>query len=331
NSPRPLIQNLDMLPLPAWDLLHNFPNGYPHSALETKRLPAASIITSRGCPFHCTFCDRATFGTGVRHHSAEYTLDMIRHLQREFGIEDLMILDDNFLLNRKKLFQICDTIIKEKTNLSWYCMGHAKFMTRDRLKKIKEAGCWIIELGIESGSDRILRLLKKKATKSEIANSVKMARHAGLKVKGNFIFGLPTETKETLEETIQFATSTDLSYFQQNFLTIWPGCELSRNPEEYGSFDPDWNKLAHQRVTFIPYGLTAEDLTKASKNAFRRFYLRPKIIFEILSSLTSWRAFKSALTAFLVFLKTISRKSCHKSQSSPANKTPTFLNSKISI
>jgi radical SAM superfamily enzyme YgiQ (UPF0313 family) len=233
---------------------------------------------------------------------------MFRHLKNEYGIRDLMILDDNFILNEKKLFQICDAIIKEKMDLSWYCMGHAKFMTSDRLKKIKEAGCWFIELGVESGCDRILRLLKKNVTKAEIASAVKRARDVGLKVKGNFIFGLPTETKETLEETIQFATSIDLSYFQQNFLTIWPGCELSSSPEQYGSFESDWNKLAHQRVTFIPCGLTAEDLIKASKDAFRRFYLRSKIIFEILTTLTSWRAFKSAVIAFLAFLKTISNR-----------------------
>ena len=309
NSQRPFIENLDILPLPAWDLLPNFPNGYPHSALETKRLPAASIITSRGCPYQCTFCDRAVFGTRVRQHSAEYTLKMIRHLREEYGIKDLMMLDDNFILDKEKLFVICDTMIGEGMDLSWYCMGHTKFITADRLQKIKKAGCWFIEMGIESGSDRLLKLIKKNTTKAQIAEAVKRARAAGLKVKGNFIFGFPTETEESLEETIQFAKSIDLNYFQQNFLTMWPGCEIASNPEEFGRVEKDWSKLAHQRVTYIPNGLSEEILVQASKDAFRRFYLRPKIIFEIFTqSISSWRALQNALMAFMVFLKTITRK-----------------------
>jgi radical SAM superfamily enzyme YgiQ (UPF0313 family) len=309
NAPRALIEDPDTLPLPAWDLLPNFPEAYPHNALETKRLPAASIMTSRGCPFQCTFCDRAIFGSKVRQHSAEYTLGMIRHLKDEYGVRDLMILDDNFMLDKKKLFAICDAMIEERMDLSWYCQGHARFMTEDRLSKITEAGCWFVEMGIESGSDRILRLIKKGTTKSEIAHAVRLAREAGLKVKGNFIFGLPTETRATLEETIRFATRIELSYFQQNFLTIWPGCELAVNPEEYGSVEADWGKLAHQRVTFIPHGLAEQELIEASKDAFRRFYLRPRITLEILKqSVTSLRAARTAFLALMVFLKTIFRK-----------------------
>jgi len=232
NSPRPMIHDLNILPFPAWDLLPNFPNAYPHNALETKRLPAASIITSRGCPHKCTFCDRAVYGSVVRHHSAEYTLEMIRHLKSNYGIKDLMIVDDNFLLDKKKLFYICDKIIEENMDLKWYCLSHVKFMTEDRLRKIKEAGCWIMEVGIESGCERILRLLRRTTPKSQIADAIKRAKKNGIKIKGNFIFGLPTETKESLEETIQFATSIDISLFQQSFLTIWPGCELSENADQ---------------------------------------------------------------------------------------------------
>jgi radical SAM superfamily enzyme YgiQ (UPF0313 family) len=309
NPPRPLIQDLDSLPFPAWDLLPNFPEAYPQSALETKRLPAASIITSRGCPHQCTFCDRAVFGSSVRHHGAEYTLDMIRFLKNKYGVKDLMALDDNFLLDKKKLFKICDTIIEEKMDLRWYCLSHVKFMTEDRLKTIKEAGCWIMEVGIESGCERILKLLKRNTTKEEIAEAIKRARKAGIRVKGNFIFGLPTETRESLEETIQFATDINISLFQQTFLTIWPGCELSNHAGQYGYVETDWGKLAHFQISFIPNGLTQEDLLLASKDAFRRFYLRPKIIFGMLTTLTSFRAIQSAMVAFVVFLKTILRRS----------------------
>lgn len=308
NAARPLVPDLDELPLPAWDLLPNFPDGYPHSALETKRLPAASIMTSRGCPYRCTFCDSRVFGRSVRLHSAAYTLNMIRHLRKRYGIRDLMMLDDNFILRQERLFEICDSMIQEKMDLKWYCMGHAQIMTAERLMKIRQAGCWIIEVGIESGCDRILKTIRKTTTKLEVAAAVGRARAAGLKVKGNFIFGLPTETRESLEETIQFATSIGLSYFQQNFLTIWPGCELSVDPERYGTVETDWDKLAHQRVTFVPAGLATDDLVRASKQAFRRFYLRPRIVLELAMSVTSWRAAQTLLTALVIFSRTLLRR-----------------------
>ena len=309
NPHRPMIEDLDALPLPAWDLLEDFPKSYPHSALETKRLPAASIMTSRGCPFSCTFCDNTVFGTRVRHHSARYTLAMIRHLKECYGVRDLMILDDNFLLNRDKLFEICDSLIAGRSDTSWYCIGHAKSMTEDRLRKIRDAGCWFIELGIESGCDRILEILKKNTDKREIAEAVQHARRAGLKVKGNFIFGLPTETKESLEETIEFATSIGLTHFQQNFLTIWPGCSLSDHPEKYGVHTGSWETMAHQRITFIPHGLTEADLIAASRRAFRRFYLRPRIVVDTALSVRSARALIATFKALLVFVRTVLRRS----------------------
>jgi anaerobic magnesium-protoporphyrin IX monomethyl ester cyclase len=309
NEPRPPITNLNCLPLPSWDLLQNFPAGYPSSLLESKRLPAAGIMTSRGCPFHCTFCDHRVFGSEVRHFSAEYTLRMIRHLINIYGIKDLMILDDNFLLNKKKLFGVCDGIILEKMDLTWYCITHVKSMTPDRLIKIKKAGCWFVEVGIESGNQDILKQIKKNTNKAEIQKAIVMAKRAGLKVKGNFIYGFPGETRETLEETIQFALDLDLDYFQQSYLTVWPGCEISyglpkgeRNQEEI------WGKLAHQRITYIPKAMTEKQLAEASKDSFRRFYLRPKIIWRFMPMLASLRGIKFSIIALIVFLKTIFRK-----------------------
>jgi anaerobic magnesium-protoporphyrin IX monomethyl ester cyclase len=313
NEPRPYIENLDVLPFPAWDLLENFPERYPHSILESKRLPAASIMTSRGCPFHCTFCDNKIFGAKVRHFSSEYTIRMINHLIDNYGIKDLMILDDNFLLNRNKLFDICDTIIDSKLDLTWYCMGHANTMTEDRLKKIKKAGCWFIELGIESGNNEMLNKIRKNTTKKEIANAVRLARQAGLKTKGNFIFGFPGETIKTIEESIKFALEIRIDFFQQNFLTVWPGCDIysqiNNMGDNYEYYNSSWDSLAHQRITFIPKGLSKNELVKASKGAFRRFYLRPKIVINLLPLMTSKRGIKFLYTAFGTFLKTILRSS----------------------
>lgn len=311
NSPRAPIENLDDLPFPAWDLLNGFPENYPSSLLEAKRLPSTSIMTSRGCPFQCTFCDHRVFGSRVRHFSTEYTLAMMRHLRSEYGIKDLMILDDNFLIDKNKLFEICDRMISENMDFTWYCMGHEKSMTDDRLSKIKKAGCWFIEIGIESGNDGMLQRIKKGTTKAGVREAVKRAKKAGLKVKGNFIFGFPGETAETLAETTKFALDLEIDFFQQNFLTIWPGCEMSdeisRGPQDASQVDNDWGKLAHQRVTFVPSGMTRNQLVKASKEAFRRFYVRPRIIMSLIPRLASWRGIKFGLISFRVFWRTIFR------------------------
>lgn len=311
NEPRPYIEDLDILPFPAWDLLDNFPESYPLSILESKRLPAASIMTSRGCPFHCTFCDNKIFGTKVRHFSADYTIRMINHLIGTYGIKDLMILDDNFLLNRRKLFEICDTIIGDKLDLTWYCMGHANTMTEDRLRKIKEAGCWFIELGIESGNDEMLKRIRKNTTKAEIAEAVGLAKKIGLKTKGNFIFGFPGDTEKTIEESAKFAIEINIDFFQQNFLTVWPGCEIysecEKNSDLFEYYDPDWQSLAHQRITFIPKGLSRNKLLRASKRAFKRFYLQPKIVFGLLPLFLSTRGITFLFKAFKAFLKTVFR------------------------
>jgi radical SAM superfamily enzyme YgiQ (UPF0313 family) len=289
--PAEAIEDLDALPLPAWDLLPEFPHGYTHSPLETKRLPAASIITSRGCPYKCAFCDTAVFGRKVRHHGPEYTLRMIRHLRDTYGVRDLMILDDNFMIKRDKLFAICDEL--EHMDISWYCLTHEKLLTRDRLERVAKAGCWILELGIESGSDEILRRINKKTSTREIAEGVRLAREIGLKVKGNFILGFPGETKETLQETIDFATRSP----------------MSMDPDAHGTSLGTWENMAHQRITYIPHGLTETDLVDASKEAFRRFYLRPRVIMEVLRGLTSVRAVKNAVTAGLTFVRTLARPS----------------------
>lgn len=309
NAPRGVIPDLDVLPFPAWDLLTDFPKAYPHSLFETKRTPAASVITSRGCPFHCTFCDTAVFGSRVRFHSPDYTLRMLRHLIDSYGIRDVMFYDDNFFINNDHMMGICNGMIEQKLNLSWYCLAHEKTMKPDRLLKAKEAGLWFIEMGVESGSDRILKEIQKKTSSSEIAEAATEAKKVGIRTKGNFIFGLPLETKETLEETIQFAVNSDLSYIQQSFLTIWPGSPISANFEKYGSGLTEWDRLGHYKVTYVPHGVTADEMMAASKEFFRRFYLRPKIVAEVARTLTSWRAVKAAAICSYIFMKTITRAS----------------------
>ena len=312
NDRRPFIQDLDKLPFPAWDLLDDFPRSYPSSLLESKRVPAAGIMTSRGCPFHCTFCDNTVFGTRVRNFSADYSLKMIRHLIDNYQIKDLMFFDDNFLLSKEKLSKICNGIIDESLDLTWFCIAHAKSMKKERLELARRAGCWFVEMGIESGNDDILKEIRKTTDTAEIARAAENAHQSGLMTKGNFIFGFPGDTAKTLEESVQFALDIDIDFFQQSFLTIWPGCEISSQIETNSPTDKhsinDWKMLAHQRVTFVPSALTEAELISISKTAFRKFYLRPKIVFRLFPLFMTRRGLKLGIVAFRVFLQTILRR-----------------------
>jgi hypothetical protein len=219
-----------------------------------------------------------------------------------------MFFDDNFLLNQSKLVEICSGIVEEKMNLTWYCIAHAKSMTEKRLDIVKRAGCWFVEMGIESGNDGILKSVRKSTDKEEIANAASNARKAGVRTKGNFIFGFPGDTPETLEETIQFALDIDIDFFQQSYLTVWPGCELHRElgiGSSDGGFVSAWGELAHQRVTYVPPALTESQLVDFSQRAFRRFYLRPKIFLRLLPLFMSARGIRLSFVAFFVFLRTI--------------------------
>jgi radical SAM superfamily enzyme YgiQ (UPF0313 family) len=225
-----------------------------------------------------------------------------------------MFYDDNFFINNDHMMGICNGMIEQKLNLSWYCLAHEKTMKPERLAKARDAGLWFIEMGVESGSDRILKEIQKKTTAREVAEAATEAKRYGIRTKGNFIFGLPLESRETLQETIQFALDSDLSFIQQSFLTIWPGSPISNNWQRYGTGLTEWTQLGQYKITFLPHGLSAEDLMSASKQFFRRFYLRPKIIANVARTLTSPRGVKTAAMCSYVFMKTITRSSAPATQ-----------------
>lgn len=280
---RPFIQNLDNLPLPAWDLLPGFPEKYTPSVNSFLQLPAVHLVTSRGCTGKCLFCDRSVFGRLPRIHSAERVLVMIEHLIRNYGIKEIQFFDDNFPLFPQRLDEICQGLIKRKWGLTWSCQARADMVNPKILRLMKQAGCWQIGLGIESGSDEILRILQKGETKEKIRKAVEATAKAGIEIKGFFILGNPGETRETLEETEDFILSLPLTYVHTTYFTPYPGSEAYQVADEFGkvSSKNNWSKLGRGTIeaVFVPRGLTKRHLEKKASEIFRRFYFRPKIIY----------------------------------------------------
>lgn len=275
-GPRVPIAGLDTLPLPAWELLDGFPRRYAPAPFKVRQLPAASLVSSRGCPNRCLFCDRSVFGDHCRFHSADSVVAMIRTLAERFGVREICFEDDTFVTHRGRLKAICEQLIALDAGITWNCLARVNQVTAEGLVLMRRAGCWQVSFGIESGSQRILELIGKQATLAQIREAVRMTRAAGLRAKGFFILGHPGETRETLRETIDFALQLPLNDISVSLMTPFPGTELHRRAAEFGTLNPDWERMNLLTAAFLPHGLAGEDLQAAQRALLRRFYLRPR-------------------------------------------------------
>jgi len=288
--PRPLIKDLDRLPFPAWDLVPDLTTHYRPAPHILRRLPSTTISTSRGCFGQCTFCDRSVFGNKCRAFSAEYLLRMLKYLISRYGLKDVWIGDDLFVMFRSRLRTFCELVISEKLDLTWGCCARVGMLKPELLTLMKKAGCHEIAFGIESGNQAMLNMLKKDVTLEAIARDLSMTRQAGLKTMGTFMIGLPNETRETMQNSIAFAKKIDLNMLQLSFFTPFPGCEIAENIQEYGTFEPDYSKMnVFGNIVFVPHGLTRSDLITYYKKFYREFYIRPKTIITFIREAESIR------------------------------------------
>lgn len=258
---RPPIKDLDSLPFPAWELLDSFPARYHPALFKYKKLPATHIISARGCPNKCIFCDTSVFSHRVRFHSPEYILEMIGYLIKNFGIKEIIFEDDQFLIKKKRVARICEDILKAKWNISWCCSGRVDSVKDPALLKLmKSSGCWQINYGIESGNQKILDFAKKGITIDQTEKAVRLTREAGILSKGYFIFGLPYETEETMKKTICFAMHIPLNDISAFTLTPFPGSKMYDIAEQHGTIDKDFEKMNLLDVVYVPNGLSKEIL-----------------------------------------------------------------------
>ena len=305
-EPRPLIKNLDELPFPAWDLIDNFPLGYKPAAFKCKRLPAAYIISARGCPHPCIFCDTSVFSRQYRAYSAEYIVEMINVLKTDYGIKEIIFEDDTFIIFKKRLIQLCETLIKEKINISWSCNGRANAVKPEILRLMKKAGCWQIAYGIESGDPDILEFSRKRIKIEQMKQALEWSHEAGILTKGFFILGFPKETEDTLNRTIDFAKSCCLDDISVSQMTPFPGSEMYRIGEKYGLINKNWEKMNLLDVVFVPHGLTKEKLDMFQRKLLREFYLRPRIIMTyIMRLMKNPENTRGILSGFKAFLKAV--------------------------
>ncbi len=278
NEPRPRMDDLDALPFPAYDLLEDL-KPYTPPPCNYRTLPVLSIVSSRGCPNACTFCDRSTFGRMLRQRSAASIAAEIRRLRRDFCVGEIAFLDDTFTLNPQRIYDLFERLDAENIKIWWTCMSRVDTVDYDLLKFMADHGCWHISFGIESGSEEILKRIKKNIDLDKAHRVIGWCRELGIHTKGFFMLGHPGETEQTIEQTIDLALKLPLSDIVATLNTPLPGSEQYVQASADGAFqDGDWSRFNCWNTVFVPEGLSADYLNKMHRRLYRKFYFRPSIV-----------------------------------------------------
>ena len=256
-----------------------------------------TMITSRGCPFRCSYCDQSVFGRTWRYHSAEYVLQEIVHLKESYGIDFISFEDDNFLLSKDRAMEICQKMLDHSLNIGWSCTGRANEVDDELLPLMKRAGCKTIYIGVESGSPRILELINKRVTMDQIRRSIRLIKKYDISVTGSFILGIPSGTKKDIQKTIDFALSLPLDGASFFTFTPYPNTPLRELAFQHGKVSMQWQDYSGHpsSLPFIPRGMDEGYLLRAQAQAYRRFLLRPSYLVKHLGTFSNRRALQKGV------------------------------------
>ena len=307
---RPFVEDVDTYPFPDRDSIDlEVYKATGHIGVSNK---VANVLTSRGCPARCTFCESfLTMGYKFRAHSAEYVLDEIRQLKERYGVQQIVFNDDTFTINYERVKQICETMIKENFNIKWFCFARVNTIRdAEMLELMKAAGCVQINFGVETGDENMMKSIKKGITLDQARKAFKLAHKVGIKTSAGFIFGFPGETKETIERTINFAVELNPDVALFNVLVPFPGTDTFKHFPELQKQTDDpvfWESFKTASAGGDPVielpGLSKEDLKKAIVRANKRYYMRFGYLMRQLSRIRSYYELKSNLVGAMELLQ----------------------------
>ena len=303
NKPRPLIENLDIIPFPARHLLGDL-RLYSHTPLRGSGF-VISVLTSRGCPFNCLYCDQSVFTRKWRANSADYVIKEIKMLKDKYDADEISFEDDNFALSKERTIEICKKMINENLNITWSCCIRIDRIDEEILTWMKKAGCKNIYVGIESGNQKQLNFINKNLSIEQIRRALKIAKKSGIKnIYGSFIVGLPHDTKETINQTINFACSLPLTGVSFNLFTPYPNTKLREIASKFGVIKENWELYSDHPnfVSYIPENMTPEELMRLQTFAYKKFFMRPKYILANIRNIANINFMKVALKAVFLFL-----------------------------
>ena len=293
NPPGKFIDDLDSIPFPSRHLLPN--HAYRYALWPGKKI--TTLITSRGCPYHCIFCDKSVFGSRWRARSPRNVLDEMEQVAKGFKIRSMILYDDLFTVDKQRAIEICRGILERGLRIEWKCEGRVDRVDEEMLKWMKKAGCSLIAYGVESGNQEGLDYLRKKTTLSQVRRAFDLTHKAGIRPMAYFILGIPVETFEGGLKTIEFAKELRPEYAQFSILSPYRGTKLYeeavakgwyREVDANNPFDKD-----QKRPVLLSENWTEEMLQEILKEAHRRFYFRAGYILNQLRRLRSPQGIRS--------------------------------------
>ena len=277
---RPIIQNLDELPFPAF---HLFPmEKYRILNITTN---VATIITTRGCPMQCSFCSSAALhGNHLRRRSYENVCDEIELRLKDQNIDTIAFMDDTFTLNKKFVRNFCEEIQRRNLKFWWGCTSRVDTLDEELLQMMKDAGCITIFIGVESADQQMLEKMNKNITVSKTERAFKLARKVGIRTIASCVIGMPEDTKKTIKQTIDFVKKLNTNYALYSLATPYPGTRFYNETFKKNLIKiNDWSKFTLLNPVLKTIDCSSKELRSIQKKAFIKFYLRPNYLFRQVS------------------------------------------------
>ena len=294
NGPCPLIEDLDSIPFPARELLGDAGRYVPPPATY-RRWPVAVLTTSRGCNRRCLYCFQIDRNRrlGIRYRSVENVIEEIE-LCLSQGYREIKFIDDTLAADRDRALALCAEIKRRGLDFTWFASACVNQVDEPLLRAFRDAGCWAVLFGAESGVQKNLNAIRKGITPEQTERAVRAAKKAGLKVLTPFLFGIPGETYEEGLRTIEFAIRLDPDVANFHSITPFPGTDLYDNVSQYGSMSGELRDLTYQGAAFVPHTMTREQIAELRQLAFRRFYSRPSFLIKRLLAIRTFNDLKAA-------------------------------------
>ncbi len=298
---------LDSLPFPAYEKLAGYPEAYSLPIFNYPKAPSTSCISSRGCPYACSYCDRSVFQRTFRYNSADYLYRHLAYLKQRFGIRHINFYDDQFTFKRQRVEEFCRLMIEKPLGMTFNCAVRAEHVDLELLELMKAAGCWMVSLGIETGDEELLAQHRQNADLDMLAQKIRLIKQAGIRTKGLLMMGLPGETETSIQRSMDYVFSLPIDDFNLSKFTPFPGSPIYETIHELGEFDEDWAKMDCMQFQFVPQGMTRERLEELFILFYKSHFQRPKVLLGYVAMLwkspDSWRRFLGNLGKFLRFAR----------------------------
>ena len=312
---RKQLLDLDTLPFPAYHKLVGYPEAYSLPIFNYPKTPNGSCLSSRGCPYACSYCDRSVFNRSFRYNSADYLYRHMQFLKERYGLKHLNFYDDQFTFNRGRVVDFCEMIIAAPLGMTFNCAARAEHLDAELLALMKQAGCWMISLGIETGDPDLLAMHRQNPDLEMMRQKIDLIKKVGIRVKGLLMMGLPGETEASIRRSRDYVYSLPIDDFNLAKFTPFPGSpiydKIISQEEMFGSFDEDWEQMDCMQFRFVPEGMSRERLDRLFIDFYKAHFQRPRVLWGYVTMLwkspDSWRRFLSGLGGFLRFAFTSRR------------------------